>query len=1157
MKGEVKGHGNITNGHFTVTRVALVEGLKHNLISVAQLCDNNHEVHFSKSKSLILDAHKKILVDSPRDGNMYPLDIDLILGTPDICLLSKASSDISWLWHRRLSHLNFGYINKLIGKDLVRGLPLLKLDNDILCAACEQGKIAKSSHKSLIEHSVSQPLELIHIDLCGPSTAPSLSGKQYLLVIVDDYTKFTWVFFLRQKSDTTKELMDFITFIEVRVGKPVRRLRSDNGGEFKNHTLNSFLVSKGIDHNFSAPYHPQQNGVVERKNRTLCEAARSMLIFADLPIYFWAEATAAACYTQNRSLINSRLEITPYEAMNKRKPNISHFHVFGCRCYIKNNREHLGKFAPKGDEGIFLGYCLHAAAYRVLNKRTRVIEETKDVTFDEQYIRKLDRNHFGPQMVIPFDQLHNQPQAPVTFTFEVDFDHLFPPQPKAWNSEMLAPNPTPTNSSPSTPRSPRSPVNNSILTQATTSNDSSPNPVNAPILGEHLFDGSVHSDSSDSETEEIPVNDAPFMGEPPAICTHAIPSVVPRSQETTFMGEPSIIGSLPNPSVNAASSSNPLVMGEPPFGSTIQLEADLFERQFTADYPPRHREEYETECLHQIPEETRLLKWTKDHPADQVIGNPKDGVKTRSATENECLFASFLSMTEPKSIKEALQDSDWVKAMQDELAEFERNNVWQLVPTPEDVTVVGSRWVYRNKTDEDGVIIRNKARLVVKGYSQQEGIDYDETYAPVARIEAIRIFLAFAAHRNFKVYQMDVQCAFLNGDIDREVYVQQPPGFEDPNFPKHSFKLQKAVYGLKQAPRAWYGTLSKFLEDSNFKRGTIDPTLFRKIHNNHLIIVQIYVDDIIFGSTSEDLSKQFADLMQSKFKMSMMGELSYFLGLQVKQSTQGIFISQEKYIKNLLKKYSMDHASTARTPMSTSYKLDLDLEGKPVDQRHYRGMIGSLLYLTASRPDIMFSTCLCARFQANPKESHLIAVKRIFKYLRGTASLGIFYPANGKFDLQAFTDSDYGGCRLDRKSTSGSCQFLGGRLVSWTSKKQTCVSTSTAEAEYVAAASCCSQVLWMQTQLRDYGFKMLQVPIYCDSKSAIAISHNPVNHSMTKHIDIRYHFLKDNIQNGRIELHFVPTEEETADVFTKALEETKFLHFLGRLGMLNSECIGF
>ncbi|KAI3700031.1 hypothetical protein L2E82_44644 [Cichorium intybus] len=580
-------------------------------------------------------------------------------------------------------------------------------------------------------------------------------------------------------------------------------------------------------------------------------------------------------------------------------------------------------------------------------------------------------------------------------------------------------------------------------------------------------------------------------------------------------------GELPtlNPSLNPPVQNDPSAssMGEPSLPHShpiIQKDISDNNQNLFPTESPDQEEQWDIETPIEIPERTRLNKWTRNHPTEQIIGDPNS-----------------------------------------ELAKFERNQVWDLAPTPPDVTVVGSRWVFRNKTDDQGILCRNKARLVVKGYSQQEGIDYDETCAPVARLEAIRIFLAYAAHKNFKVFQMDVKCAFLHGEIDRDVYIQQPPGFEDPQFPNHSFKLQKAVYGLKQAPRAWYSTLSTFLKESGFKRGSIDQTLFRKIFNKHLLIVQIYVDDIIFGSTDESLSVKFADLMKSKFEMSMIGEMTTFLGLQVKQSSDGIFINQENYVKNLLTRFSLEKSNTAKIPIAFGYKLDADLNGKPVDQKKYRGMIGSLLYLTASRPDIMFSTCVCARYQANPMESHAIAVKRIFKYLKGTPSLGLWYPANSDFQHNAFTDSVYGGCRLDRKSTCGSCQFLGGRLVSWTSKKQSCVSTSTAEAEYVAAASCCSQVMWMQTQLRDYGYKVSQIPIFCDSTSAIAISHNPMQHSMTKHIDIRYHFLKDNIQKGHIELHFINTEDQIADVFTKALDETKFQYFLGRLGMLNPDNI--
>jgi len=431
------------------------------------------------------------------------------------------------------------------------------------------------------------------------------------------------------------------------------------------------------------------------------------------------------------------------------------------------------------------------------------------------------------------------------------------------------------------------------------------------------------------------------------------------------------------------------------------------------------------------------VRWTKDHPVTQIIGDLNSGVQTRRMLDepsNEHMFSCFLSKIEPKKVEEALEDPDWIVAMQEELNEFERNKVWKLVPRPKKGNIVGTKWVFRNKLDENGNIVRNKARLVAKGYSQEEGIDYDETFAPVARLEAIRIFLAFAAFSNFKVYQMDVKSAFLNGNLKEEVYVEQPPGFVDPKFPNHVYLLDKALYGLKQAPRAWYDTLSKFLLANGFKRGKIDKTLFYRQVKGELLLVQVYVDDIIFGSTNPELCEKFSKLMQSKYQMSMMGELNYFLGLQIKQTTNGILIHQAKYTKELLKKFNMQDCKIAKTPVSTATKLDKDEKGKSVDNSSYRGMIGSLLYLTASRPDIMFATCLCARFQSDPKESHLAAVKRILRYLKGTPYLGLWYPKESGFDLVGYSDSDYAGCRIDRKSTTGTWQFLGNWLISWFSK---------------------------------------------------------------------------------------------------------------------------
>ncbi|KAH9750874.1 hypothetical protein KPL71_014049 [Citrus sinensis] len=320
--------------------------------------------------------------------------------------------------------------------------------------------------------------------------------------------------------------------------------------------------------------------------------------------------------------------------------------------------------------------------------------------------------------------------------------------------------------------------------------------------------------------------------------------------------------------------------------------------------------------------------------------------------------------------------------------------------------------------DESGVVVRNKARLVAQGYNQEEGIDFDETFAPVARLESIRMLLAFACHKDFILFQMDVKSAFLNGYIMEEVYVKQPPGFENEKFSNHVYKLLKALYELKQAPKAWYDRLKNFLLENDFSMGKADTTLFVKHKNQDILIVQTYVDDIIFCSTNELLCKEFSSCMSKEFEMSMMGELKYFLGLQIKQNEEGIFINQAKYVKDLLKRFGIDDSKTKNTPMSTTTKLDKDEKGKEVDIKMYRGMIGSLLYLTASRPDIMFSVCLCARFQSCPKESHLLAVKRIFRYLSGTIDIGLWYPRGTHIDLTCYSDSDFAGYKVDRKSTS-------------------------------------------------------------------------------------------------------------------------------------------
>ncbi|GJX34656.1 putative ribonuclease H-like domain-containing protein [Tanacetum coccineum] len=492
--------------------------------------------------------------------------------------------------------------------------------------------------------------------------------------------------------------------------------------------------------------------------------------------------------------------------------------------------------------------------------------------------------------------------------------------------------------------------------------------------------------------------------------------------------------------------------------------------------------------------------------------------------------------------------------MQEELLQFlqfKLQDVWVLCDLPDGKRVIGTKWVFRNKRDERGTIIKNKARLVAQGYRQEEGVDYDEVFAPVARIEAIRLFLAFASFMGFTVYQMDVKSAFLYGNITEEVYVKQPPGFEDPAHPNKVYRVVKALYGLHQAPRAWYERLSTFLLKHGYRRGAIDKTLFIKKDRRDIMLVQVYVDDIIFGSTKSSMVKDFEELMQKEFKMSSMGELTFFLGLQVKQTTAGIFLSQDKYVKDILNKFDFRTIKPASTPIEAHKSLGKDEEGEDVDVHLYRSMIGCLMYLTASRPDIMFAVCLCARFQVTPKVSHMHAVKRIFRYLKHQPKLGLWYPKDSPFHLEAFSDSDYAGDNHDRRSTSGGCQYLGRRLVSWQCKNQTIVAISSTEAEYVAAASCCAQVLLMQNQLLDYGFNFMNTEIHIDNESTICIVKNPVLHSKTKHIQIRHHFIRDCYEQRLINVVKVHTDDNVADLLTKGFDLARFNFLVVTIGMMN------
>nr|GEY26328.1 retrovirus-related Pol polyprotein from transposon TNT 1-94 [Tanacetum cinerariifolium] len=732
---KIMGYGDYQIGNVTISRVYYVEGLDHNLFSVGQFCDSDLEVAFRQHTCFIRNLDGVDLLTGSRGNNLYSLFIQDMMESFPICLMSKASKTKSWLWHRRLSHLNFGAINHLARQGLVRGLSKLKFEKDHLCSACAMGKITRKTHKPKSEDTNQEKLYLLHMDLCGPMRDESVNGKKYILVIVDDYSRFTWV----------------------RLKVPVRRIRTDNGTEFVNQTLRDYYDEVGISHETSVARSPQQNGVVERRNHTLIEAARTMLIYAQAPLFLWAEAMATASFTQNRSIIRLRHGKTPYELLHSKLPDLSFFHVFGALCYPTNDSENLAIASEQHSSG---------PALNEMTPRT-ISLGLVPITSPSTVVNQI------PEDIAPI-------------------------------VEVIPPVNADSNGSPSS----------TTVDQDAPSTSISPTHTETQSL---VIPQDVRDDNLDMEVAHM--GNDPLFG---------VPTPEVTSEQSTTPASPQAI---------------------------VQTDHPL----------PHHNS-----------------KWTKDHLLNNIIGQ----------------------LSRP-----------------------------------------------------------------------EEGIDFEESFAPVARLEAIRIFLAYAAHKNMVVYQIDVKTAFLNGKLREDVYVSQPDRFVDPDNLNHVYKLKKALYGLKQSPCAWYDMLSLFLLSQDFSKGSVDPTLFIRKNGNDLLLIS--------------------------------------------QNPRGIFINQSKYALESLKKYGFESCDPVDTPMVEKSKLDEDKEGKAVDPSHYR----------------------------------------------------------------------------------------------------------------------------------DYGLAFNNIPMYCDNKSAIALCCNNVQHSRSKHIDIRYHFIKEQVENGVVELYFVNTEYELADLFTKALGRDKIEWRTNKLGM--------
>ncbi|GJT33050.1 putative ribonuclease H-like domain-containing protein [Tanacetum coccineum] len=851
--GKITGKGKIKTANLDFDDVYFVDELKFNLFSVSQMCDKKNSVLFTESECLILSPSFKLLDESqvvlraPRKDDVYSLDLKNIVPSGGItCLYANATADESKLWHRRLGHVNFKNINKLVKGHLVRGLPLKVFVNDHTCVACKKGKQHKASCKAKLERIIRNPLELLHMDLFGPVSVESINKKRYCLVVTDDFSRFSWVFFLATKDETSEILCNLIIGLENQLNHNVKIIRCDNGTEFKNHAMNEFCAKKGIKREFSVARTLQQNGVAERKNRTLIEAARTMLADSLLPIPFWAEAVNTACYVLNRD-------------------------SSGKKCKDSTQRSTYVSLQPHRTR-----IPVKDVASAVHEKPSEISPKDNDVQDLEDAVDKKEQHQMKEREQDLQDELEKMVTQELTAKAMDDVSR------QAFEEEK------------------RRIASQKKATQVTSTN----------ILS----------------------TDRPSISTDRPLVSTDRPSI---SIDSTPTG------------TNASESSFVYL------GGKIPIDAST------------------------LPNSYSTLRHYKDHP--KGTNSRRSYISSSNKRKIQKLLLTT-SLEEPKTISQALQDESWVEAMQEELLQFKLQKVWVLMDLPYGKKVIGTKWVFRNKRDERNIVVKNKAWFVAQGFRHEEGIDYDEVLHLLPELRQLGYFLAFASYMGFTVYQMDVKSAFLYGTIEEEVYVHQPPGFVDPAHPNKVYKVIKALYGLHQAPRAWYETLSSFLIEVVLKRYHRHKHCLSRREKSDIMLVQVYVDDIIFGSTKKSMCTEFEDL---------------------KQQPDGIFISQDKYVADILKKFYFLSIRTATTPIESN--------------NH-----SSRMRWCRCRVHVIQD------FKVTPKASTLmLCVNRIFRYLKHQPKLGLWYPRDLPFELEALhADSDYGGANLKQKTTRVASQFL-------------------------------------------------------------------------------------------------------------------------------------
>lgn len=954
------------------TKIKLVNVLycpeiRNNLLSVLRIQEKGYEVIF-KNNTCYVHQHEDVIFQSKRTENSFLLHAHVQTAYADDkgAIAMTTSTESLDTWHKRLGHLNKGAVQTIVSKNLLDGIDCRPQEQNDLCVGCTSGKMLETRFPIQQERSSTEPADKIHTDVCGPINPPTYQNARYFITFSDDWSRMLFTYTLKKKSGSVDAFNHFHNLVRNQMGNSIKRLKSDNGGEYMNGKLKEFLSQNGIIHESSPPYTPQMNGVSERINRTLVEMIRSMLYDKNCPLQLWGEALRTATYLINlqpKKLLDMK---TPFEIWHGRKPSISHIRVFGSPCLMFIHRKLRTKLQPTSKRMVFLGYTNSTKVYRLMDPTTKKVSHSAKVIFEEHEVHNWSTS---PREC--------EPDATIDLTSQ-----------------------------------------NTLTTPET-------------------------NDNSEDETN------------------------------------------------SSSHTSNP--------HTDHQTEPGVRRSNRARTNPNRLTYEH---C-------------TTDDEDDDV--------------------AAMMAVDEPCSVQEALDSEPWRAAMEEEYSSLMKNDTWTLCPRPTNRKVIKSRWIFKIKPMHDGSN-SYKARLVAKGFQEQKGIDYKETFAPVIRLASIRLLLSTSISNGFFVHQMDAKSAFLNGELEEEIYMEQPTGFTDDT--QSVCKLRKAIYGLKQAPRQWFEKINHALSEIGLQMNHADNGLYYGVVNGSKIILGLYVDDMIIAGGSMAAISEVKGKLADTFEMKDMGPISTFLNIDVdyNREKRTVRLSQEKAIQAVLLKFGMQESNPTSTPMTDfkwlTKKNDL---GRYMNEDYpYREAIGSIMFIMlCTRPDICFAVCTLSKYLSDPAYKHWIAVKRLLRYLKGSSNFGLEYTASEDNNIFVYGDSDWANGN-DRKSVSGVCVLHNQNLITWASKKQGCISLSTAEAELIAASDALKEGLWIRKLMMELD-EVPMLTLLSDNEACLSIIKGQGQFSRTKHIDIRYLFIQEQVQENNVKVIHCPGTMMKGDQLTKPL----------------------